>query len=64
MWEDPIVSEVRKVGEELARMADGDVHTFFSNLKSAQARYKERLTRLGMNDKPLHEKPEPSEPSL
>ena len=46
MWTDPIVSEVRKAGEELARKADGDLHKFFSNLKSTQKQYADRLTRL------------------
>jgi hypothetical protein len=44
MWKDPIVSEVRKAGEELAREADGNLHKFFVNLKLAQKRYSKRLT--------------------
>ena len=56
MWTDPIVSEVRKAGEELARKADGDLHTFFSNMRSAQKQYAERLTRLkDMKQKKFHE---------
>jgi len=33
MWKDPIVQEVRKAGEELARQADYDLHTFFQKLR-------------------------------
>lgn len=33
-WEDPIVSEVRKAGEELAKKANYDLHTFFENLRN------------------------------
>ena len=32
MWKDPIVQEVRKAGEELARQADYNLHTFFQKL--------------------------------
>ncbi len=33
MWIDPIVKEVRKAGEELAKKAKYDLHTFFQNLR-------------------------------
>ncbi len=33
MWKDPIVEEVRKAGEELAKQANYDLHTFFENLR-------------------------------
>jgi hypothetical protein len=33
MWIDPIVKEVRNAGEELAKKANYDVHTFFRNLR-------------------------------
>ena len=33
MWKDPIVEEVRKAGEELARQANYDLHTFCENLR-------------------------------
>ena len=33
MCNDPIVSETRKAGEELARKANFNVHTFFENLR-------------------------------
>jgi hypothetical protein len=38
MWQDPIVKEVRKAGEELARLADYDLHTFFENLRKSQSK--------------------------
>lgn len=34
MWQDPIVREVRKAGEELAKQAGYDLHTFFQNLRN------------------------------
>jgi hypothetical protein len=33
MWKDPIVEEVRKAREELARKANYDLHTLFENLR-------------------------------
>lgn len=33
MWKDPIVQEARKAGEELARQADYNLHTFFQKLR-------------------------------
>ena len=33
MWKDPIVQEARKAGEELARQAGYDLHTFFQKLR-------------------------------
>ncbi len=33
MWQDPIVQDVRKAGEELAKQANYDLHTFFQNLR-------------------------------
>ncbi len=33
MWKDTIVQEVRKAGEELARQADYNLHTFFQQLR-------------------------------
>ena len=40
MWKDPIVQETRKAGEELARQADYNIHTFFQKLRKNE---KERL---------------------
>ena len=34
MWIDPIVQEVRDAGEELAKQAKYDLHTFFENLRN------------------------------
>ena len=34
MLKDPIVQEVRKAGEELAKQADYDLHIFFQNLRN------------------------------
>lgn len=34
MWQDPIVQEVRKAGEELAKQAKYELHTFFQNLRN------------------------------
>ena len=33
MWRDPIVQEVRKAGEALAKQSNNDLHTFFQNLR-------------------------------
>ena len=40
MWKDPIVQEVRKAGEELARQAEYNLHTFFQKLRKNE---KERI---------------------
>ena len=34
MLKDPIVQEVRKAGEELAKEANYDLHIFFQNLRN------------------------------
>lgn len=34
MFNDPIVKEVRKAGEILAKQANYDLHTFFQNLRN------------------------------
>jgi len=34
MWQDPIVQDVRKAGEELVKQANYDLHTFFQNLRN------------------------------
>ena len=36
MCDDPVVKEVRKAGEELARKANYNVHTFFENLRKKE----------------------------
>ncbi|MEK6657300.1 MAG: hypothetical protein AABY58_07655 [Nitrospirota bacterium] len=40
MWKDPIVQEVRKAGEELAKEANYNLHTFFQKLRKKE---KERI---------------------
>lgn len=36
MWQDTIVQEVRKAGEELAKQANYDLHIFFQNLRNSE----------------------------
>jgi hypothetical protein len=36
---DPIVQEVRKAGEELAKQADYDLHIFFQNLRNNEKKW-------------------------
>ena len=45
MYEDPIVTEVRKAGQILAEQAKGDLHTFFQHLRKAQQQYRDRLVQ-------------------
>ena len=45
MWEDPIVTEVRKVREQLAREFDFDVHAIFTDLRKRQTLLGSRLVR-------------------
>jgi hypothetical protein len=45
MYEDPIVTEVRKAGQALAEQAEGDLHTFFQRLREAQQQYRDRLVQ-------------------
>ncbi len=43
MWKDPIVEEVRKAGEELARQANYDLHTFCENLRKNEKKHKGKI---------------------
>jgi hypothetical protein len=43
MWRDPIVQDVRKAGEELARQANYDLHTFFQNLRNNEKKRKHKV---------------------
>ena len=43
MWRDPIVQEVRKAGEELAKKANYDLHTFFQNLRNNEKKRKYKV---------------------
>ncbi len=45
MDEDPIVSSVRRVREELASAFDYDVHAIFSDLRQREAGLGDRLVR-------------------
>lgn len=40
MWKDPIVQNVRKAGEELAKKANYDLHVFFQNLRNNEKKQK------------------------
>ena len=53
MWKDPIVEEVRKAGEELARRANYDLHTFFENLRKNEKKRKARVVSR-VKDKAMH----------
>lgn len=52
MWIDPIVREVRNAGEELAKKANYDVHTFFQNLRDNE---KKRNPKIVSRDNPVDE---------
>jgi len=43
MWRDPIVQDVRKAGEELAKQANYDLHTFFQNLRNNEKKRKHKV---------------------
>ena len=43
MWQDPIVQDVRKAGEELAKQADYSLHKFFQNLRNNEKKRKPDL---------------------
>lgn len=45
MLDDPIVAEVRRIREELARQCDFDVATLFDNLRERQKGLGGRLVR-------------------
>ena len=45
MYDDPIVTEVRKAGQVLAEQAGGNLHLFFQLLREAQQQYRERLVQ-------------------
>jgi hypothetical protein len=53
MWQDPIIQDVRKAGEELAKQANHNLHTFFQNLRNNEKRenYK-AISRLKKEKKP------------
>ena len=43
MWKDPIVEEVRRAGEELAKKANYDLHTFFEQMRQREKQRKARV---------------------
>ena len=43
MWKDPIVQEVREAGEELAKKANYDLHTFIENLKENEKKLNSKI---------------------
>ncbi len=43
MWKDPIVQEIRKAGEELAKKANYDLHIFFQNLRNNEKKQKYKI---------------------
>lgn len=45
MYEDPIVTEVRQAGQNLAERAEGDLHRFFQYLREVQKQYGDRLVQ-------------------
>ena len=46
MWIDPIVEEVRKAGDKLARQADYDLHRFCERIREHEKQYADRLVTL------------------
>lgn len=45
MWEDPIVSEVRHIREQLAGQFNFDLHAIFADLRERQTSLGSRLVR-------------------
>ena len=43
MLKDPIVSEIGKAGEQLAREANYDLHTFFENMRDSEKKRKDKV---------------------
>ena len=43
MWRDPIVEEVRQAGEELAKRANYNLHTFLENLRKNEKKRKAKI---------------------
>lgn len=42
-FDDPVVAEVRKAGDEMAREANYDLHTLCERLREAERKHSERL---------------------
>ena len=45
MWEDPIVSDVRRIREQLSAQFDYDLKAIFADIRNRQAALGERLVR-------------------
>lgn len=41
--EDPVIAEIRKAGEEMAKAADFDFHTLCERLREAEMQHPERI---------------------
>jgi hypothetical protein len=54
-WEDPIVTEVHRIREQLAAEANYDLEVFIANLQKEQAQYGDRMVRLDINAEPTAE---------
>lgn len=56
MWEDPIVSDVRRVRDELCAQFDYDVKVIFADIRRRQVLLGDRLVRprKGREDKTAH----------
>lgn len=50
MWQDPIVQDVRKAGEELAKQANYDLHTFFQNLRNNEKKGTSKVVTRSQNE--------------
>lgn len=44
-YDDPVVAEVRKAGDEMAREANYDLHTLCERLREAERQHPERLVK-------------------
>jgi|GEM_PF-3059801 len=47
MWKDPVVTEVRKAGEKLAKKAKNNLRTYFKNLRKAETKYQVQIAEKG-----------------
>jgi len=52
MWKDPVVTEVRRAGEKLAKRANNNLHTFFKNLRKAGEEYQAQISYKAKTHKP------------
>jgi len=52
MWEDPIVSDVRRVRDQLSAQFDFDVKAIFADLRNRQAALGNRLVRQSTTARP------------